>query len=202
MSALRKSLKKDGYTNSEIEYIIGDLVGKNSDVTGKSVAKRFDEVNKGKEQSLSTPKQQSGKDGVEGDVVKGDNPRGGTWEKVITNESDGQGGNIKRTRFKTTIIRKGTGEEVQDQDGTRAGNNGRQMSWEDFQKEFKLDNTDGYIDDLFDGRTPQSVTIHEIAENDRSGKKGMEVTIDWGKDEKTGLRDNSRLNLEFKGVYE
>jgi len=135
--------------------------------------------------------------GVGGDVVKGDNPRGGTWEKVITNESDGQGGNIKRTRFKTTRIRKGTGEEVQDQDGTRAGTNGRQMSWEDFQKEFELDNTDGYIDDLFDGRTPESVTIHEIAENDRSGKKGMEVTIGWGIDEKTGLRDNSRLNLEF-----
>jgi hypothetical protein len=138
-----------------------------------------------------------GSGGVGGE--KGVNPNGGKWEKVIKNDNDGQGGNIKITRFKTTRINK-NGEEVEGQDGTRAGLGGREVSWDDFKKEFKLDEED--INDLFGGKEPETVTIHETRENEASGKNAIDATFHFGKEEGTQLNDNKRFNFNYEKPVE
>jgi hypothetical protein len=166
----------------------------NETVDTEQVAEEPDEVPESPEPTVkeilpSTVKSEGLDNGI--------NPNGGKWEKVITNDNDGQGGNIKRTRFKTTRINK-NGEEVSGQDGTRAGLSGREISWDDFKKEFKLDQED--IDSLFDGKEPKTVTIHETAENEASGKNGLDATFHFDKDENSQLNDNKRFNLNYEKV--
>lgn len=147
------------------------------------------EVKKEAKAEAELPKQEKGVGEKVGEVIpsKGENPRGGTWEEVIT-DKDG----VKTTRFKTTRINK-SGEVTEAQDGTRAGLGGREMTWDDFLNEFKPNDID--LEDITNRGTPKSVTVHELREG-ANGINSMTITVDWGKSE-SGINEISRREIGF-----